>query len=199
MLVRSVAVWIVLAALALILAGCSAAPVTDTAPTAPPSQTDAPPVTDPPSATDLPSPTELGTDGPLDSDPPPGQLPTPDSQPTPATQTEPPDDADDVSLAGTWVGTIESNGRTQEIRFVLRDLRSRGGDISGTALWENGKIDNGLRGAFEGDTLTLDDSLVNGINLYEGTVDGDVFTGTWRTVLADAPVSTGTFEVTREE
>jgi hypothetical protein len=161
------------------------------------------PATSPPSATDPPGSDPPGTDPPgtdAPTDPPPGQLPTPEATPTSAAQTEPPDDPPvDVSMAGTWVGTIETNGSTQEIQFVLRDLRSRGGDISGTALWESGKVDNGLRGAFEGDTLTLDDSLVNGINVYEGTVNGDVFTGTWTTVPRLEGQSPGTFEVTREE
>ena len=166
----------------------SASPLTPA--TSPPSATD-PPGSDPPGS-DPP-----GTDGP--TDPPPGQLPTPEPTPTSAAQTEPPDDQDDMSLAGTWVGTIETNGNTQEIRFVLRDLRSRGGEISGTALWESGKVDNGLRGTLEGDLLMLDDLLVNGINVYEGTVNGDVFTGTWTTVPRLEGQSPGTFEVTREE
>ena len=161
------------------------------------------PATSPPSVTDPPGTDSPGTDSPgtdpPGTDPPPGQLPTLEPTPTSAAQTEPPEDQDDLSVAGTWVGTIETSGSTQEIRFTLRDLRSRGGEISGTALWENGKIDNGLRGAFEGDTLTLDDSLVNGINVYEGTVSGDTFSGTWRAGVAGGQTSTGTFEVTREE
>jgi len=186
----------------LVLVGCGGAALdpggvgVSTSPPAtdPPSATDLPLATDPPPSTDPP-----GTDPP-GTDPPPGQLPTPEPTPTSAAQTEPPDNPPvDMDLAGTWVGTIETNGSTQEIRFVLRDLRSRGGEISGTALWESGKVDNGLRGAFEGDTLTLDDSLVSGINVYEGTVNGDVFTGTWATVPRLEGQSPGTFEVTREE
>jgi len=178
----------VLAAVAVSLLGCTAAPNSaDNPPTSAPASP--PPVSGPP-VTQAPRPTDtvpaatnvLATDIPAVAEP--------TAQPSAVAPTT------EASVRGTWLGTIESNGSSQGIRFLLRDI---GGVISGTALWDSGKIDNGLRGSFEGDVLTLDDSIVGGINVYEGTISGDVFAGEHTTVPRLQGQEPSTFEATREE
>ena len=140
------------------------------------------------------------TDQPAATDPP-GRLPSPDpgSTATPA-QPDPPDDPTEISGAGTWSGTVTGATGSQGLRFVLRDI---GGVISGTAQWEHGRIHTGLRGEVSGDTLTLVHTPGTGnlVTTYEGTIDGDTFTGTVTDMLGEAPAPAGPsdFEVTRDE
>ena len=168
----------VVGALAISLLGCAAAPdaATDVPTSAPASPSATAPATQAQPTAGTPAP--------------PAATASPD-----ATVTDPPAGPTETSVRGTWLGTVTSNGQTQGIRFLLRDI---GGVISGTALWDSGKIDNGLRGGFEGDVLRLDDSLTSGINIYEGTFEGDVFSGTHTTDPRPAGQEPSTFEVQRQ-
>ncbi len=103
-------------------------------------------------------------------------------------------------MAGTWSGTVTGSTGSQGIRFRLRDI---GGQISGTAQWEHGRIHTGLRGTLEGSTLTLVHTPGTGnlITTYEGTIAGDTFDGTVTDMLGDVPAPGGPaeFQTTRED
>ena len=191
------------ALLVLSIAACTATPITDqsrpgvTSPAEQPTELPTAAPTTPTATPPAEQPTESPTAAPTAPGPPPTPGPT-----APAEQTATPGngEGDGTTIAGTWVGTVTGSTGSQGLRLRLRDL---GGQISGTAQWEHGRIHTGLRGTLEGDTLTLVNTLTTGnlITTFEGTVSGSTYTGTVVDMFGDMPAPAGpsTFELTREE
>ena len=134
-------------------------------------------------------------------DPTPTDVEQPDDETAAAEPTAEPDDgAATVGVAGAWTGTITASTGTQDFRLNLREI---GAEISGTARWEHGRIQMGLRGTREGDAVTLIHTPGTGdlTTIYEATIDGDTMTGTVTDTFGDQPAPGGpsSFEVAREE
>jgi hypothetical protein len=91
-----------------------------------------------------------------------------------------------VDVGGNWVGTITEGGDSQGIRFALNQLL---GVITGAAILESGDVQQ-VNATLAGNMLTL---------VYEGTITGDMYSGTFTRYLSDQLVGRGTFEATREQ
>jgi hypothetical protein len=130
-----------------------------------------------------------------------------ESTPTPAPtagETSDNGNGDATDMGGRWVGTgcSDSGSCDWQITFTLRQI---GDVISGDVVWEKGDtagpVDNGVRGALEGDVMILVYESGPIRKVYEGPVAGDTYTGTLTIFISDAqaPGGTGSFEVEREE
>jgi hypothetical protein len=114
--------------------------------------------------------------------------------PTPAAEPTPNDGSTAVDVAGSWVGTINEDADSQGIRFSLNQILNV---ITGTALLESGDVQQ-VTATLDGNTLTLE--YTGGVRVvYEGTIDGNAYNGSFKRYLSDQVVGSGTFETTREE
>lgn len=100
-------------------------------------------------------------------------------------------------MSGDWRGTVVESTGSQGIRFVLLEIA---GTISGDVLYERGKVDNGVTGTWNGDTVKLvyKARTTTLTTTYEGTVSGGTFAGTVSREIGGQSAPGGTFEVTRE-
>jgi len=100
-------------------------------------------------------------------------------------------------MSGDWRGTVVESTGSQGIRFVLLEIA---GTISGDVLYERGKVDNGVTGTWNGDTVKLvyKARTTTLTTTYEGTVSDGTFSGTVSREIGGQAAPGGTFEVTKQ-